>query len=213
MSKATSRFFTLLEVLAFAAYIGLYIWKLQTALWYSWIVFPVWLVASFLIHGDSLEAIGWRVGNLRTAVKGSTLLLGPAAAALAIIGLVLEGWHLRSGGLLVPKNFFTYTAFCLLQQIGLNSYLTNRLVGAQETSSRAVIFSAAVFAALHWPNPVLIPLTFIGGCAMAWLFLKERNILPLAVWQGVLGTLVWWAFPVAWHHGMRVGPGFYAYRP
>jgi membrane protease YdiL (CAAX protease family) len=104
-------------------------------------------------------------------------------------------------------------AFCLLQQVGLNSYLTNRLLGATNSAARASLLSGTIFAALHWPNPVLIPLTFIGGVAMAWLFARERNIIPLAVWQGILGTLVWWAFPVAWHHAMRVGPGFYAFHP
>jgi len=46
---------------------------------------------------------------------------------------------------------------------------------------------------------------------MAWLFWKERNILPLTIWQSILGTLVWEAFPIAWHHAMRVGPGFYRF--
>lgn len=213
MSPAASRFLTLLEVLAFSAYVGLYIWKLQTAIWYSWIVFPLWLVLSFLAHGDSPKTIGWLGQNLWAAAKGSAKLLGPFAIALWVIGLLWGGWHRPIGNLLVPRHFFTYMAFCLLQQVGLNSYLTNRLAGAQVTPLCAMIFSAAIFAALHWPNPVLIPLTFIGGWAMAWLFLRERNIIPLAVWQGVLGTLVWWAFPVAWHHAMRVGPGFYAYHP
>jgi hypothetical protein len=44
---------------------------------------------------------------------------------------------------------------------------------------------------------------------MTWLFARERNIIPLAIGQAILGMLVWWAFPIAWHHGMRVGPGFY----
>jgi hypothetical protein len=48
---------------------------------------------------------------------------------------------------------------------------------------------------------------------MSWLFSRERNILPLTVGQAILGTLVWWVFPVAWHHGMRVGPGFYSFHP
>ena len=42
---------------------------------------------------------------------------------------------------------------------------------------------------------MLVPLTFIGGVGMAWLFSKERNILPLALGQAILGSLVWWAFP------------------
>ena len=61
--------------------------------------------------------------------------------------------------------------------------------------------------------PVLVPLTFIGGTAMCWLFSRERNIISLAVGQALLGALVWWAFPVAWHHGMRVGPGYYSFHP
>jgi hypothetical protein len=48
---------------------------------------------------------------------------------------------------------------------------------------------------------------------MSWLFARQRNILPLAIFQGIVGTLVWWAFPVVWHHGMRVGPGFYSFHP
>jgi hypothetical protein len=48
---------------------------------------------------------------------------------------------------------------------------------------------------------------------MCWLFAKERNILPLFIGQTILGALVWWAFPLAWHHSMRVGPGYYTYVP
>jgi membrane protease YdiL (CAAX protease family) len=77
----------------------------------------------------------------------------------------------------------------------------------------AALVAGVIFAALHWPNPVLLPLTLIGGTAMSWLFSRERNIIPLTVGQAILGTLVWWAFPVAWHHGMRVGPGFYSFHP
>jgi len=111
------------------------------------------------------------------------------------------------------KRFFGYFAFCLLQQVALNSYLTSRLLYAFEKPRVTAVAAGAIFAAIHWPNPVLVPLTFLGGTAMSWLFSQERNIIPLAVGQAILGTLVWWAFPVAWHHGMRVGPGYYSFHP
>jgi membrane protease YdiL (CAAX protease family) len=114
--------------------------------------------------------------------------------------------------LIEPKRFAGYFAFCLLQQVGLNSFLMNRLLTAFEKPEPAALVAGLVFGALHWPNPVLVPLTFIGGVAMAWLFAKERNILPLALGQAILGALVWWAFPLAWHHSMRVGPGYGEYR-
>jgi len=114
--------------------------------------------------------------------------------------------------LIEPKHFGSYLAFCLLQQVGLNSFLMNRLLAAFETPLPAALVAGVLFGALHWPNPVLVPLTFAGGVAMTWLFAKERNILALALGQAILGALVWWAFPLVWHHSMRVGPGFGEFR-
>ena len=88
----------------------------------------------------------------------------------------------------------------------------NRLLAAFQQPSVAALVAGAIFGALHWPNPVLVPLTFAGGVAMAWLFATERNILPLTLGQAILGALVWWAFPLAWHHSMRVGPGYRTFR-
>ena len=114
--------------------------------------------------------------------------------------------------LIDPKRFGGYLAFCLLQQVGLNSFLMNRLLAAFQQPRVAALVAGAIFGALHWPNPVLVPLTFAGGVAMAWLFATERNILPLTLGQAILGALVWWAFPLAWHHSMRVGPGYRTFR-
>ena len=85
----------------------------------------------------------------------------------------------------------------------------NRLVSLLRSRWVAGLAAGVIFAALHWPNPVLVPLTFIAGTAMAAMFDRVRNILPLAAGQALLGSLVWWAFPVAWHHMLRVGPGYY----
>ena len=109
----------------------------------------------------------------------------------------------------MPRRFFGYMAFCVLQQVGLSSLVSNRLLAAIDSPLRVSFISGLLFALLHWPNPVLVPLTFVGGALFAWLFWKERNIVPLILWQTILGSLIWWAFPIAWHHSMRVGPGFY----
>jgi len=213
MTTAARRSLILFETLAFSAYVALYIWRLQASTWSSWLVLPVWMFASFLIHRDTPKTIGWRADNLWLATKRSALVFLPCIVALCAIGVVLGAVHSPTRHLLIPHRFFGYMAFCLLQQVGLNSYLTNRLIGAMDSTAFASLLAGAIFAALHWPNPVLVPLTFIGGVAMAWLFARERNIIPLAIWQGILGTLVWRAFPVAWHHAMRVGPGFYHFPP
>jgi membrane protease YdiL (CAAX protease family) len=210
---ASSRFLKLVEPLAFCAYVAWFIWQLQDAYWYSWIVFPIWLIASFAIHGDSPKTIGWRADNLWAACKRSAIVLVPLMLGVILVGILLGALHRPVGHLIDRKHLFGYMSFCLLQQVALNSYATNRLLEVPLSRLQAALLSGAIFAALHWPNPVLVPLTFIGGAVMAWLFARERNILPLAVAQGILGTLVWWAFPLAWHHAMRVGPGFYRYHP
>jgi hypothetical protein len=213
MESSSRRLLTFFEILTFTAFVGWYIWQLQARCFYAWLVFPGWLIASLVLHRDTPKTIGWQAGNLWSATKRSGVFFVPCIAALCLTGILLGALHRPAEHLLVPKHFFGYMAFCLLQQVGLNSYLTNRLLGVTESPVRASLLAGVTFAALHWPNPVLIPLTFIAGVAMSWLFARDRNIIPLAIGQGTLGTLVWWAFPVAWHHAMRVGPGFYNFHP
>ena len=213
MNKNAARSLHLVEAFAFCVYVAWYIWQLQVSLWWSWIVFPIWLATSFVLRKDTPKSLGWRADNLWSATKRSTAVLLPCVIAVSLAGFLLGGAHRSIYHLLVPKHFFGYMAFCLLQQVGLNSFVTNRLLSAMDGPNKVSLLAAALFALLHWPNPVLVPLTFVGGFLMSWLFAKERNILPLAIWQCILGTLVWWAFPVAWHHAMRVGPGFYHFQP
>jgi len=212
-ATAAPRYFPLVEALAFCAYVAWFIWQLQEQFWYSWTVFAVWLIASFLLNKDTPKSLGWRVDNLWPAIKLSSAFFLPSVAILVTIGLFLGAAHHALLPLLIPRHFFGYMSFCLLQQIALNSMVTNRLLAAWSNPLRVSLVVGALFGLLHWPNPVLVPVTLIGGALMSWIFAKERNILTLAVWQGILGTIVWWAFPLAWHHAMRVGPGFYHFRP
>lgn len=212
MKWSVYRWSCLVESLAFAVFVGTYIWKLQAVASWTWWVFVVWLVVSFVARKDTPKTIGWRGDNLWRATKRAACFFVPSAVLICFAGLFLGMLHRMPTHFLQPKRFVGYLAFCLLQQVGLNSFLTNRLLAAFEKPAPAAVLSGVVFAALHWPNPVLVPLTFVGGLAMAWLFATERNILPLALGQAVLGALVWWAFPLSWHHSMRVGPGFGEYR-
>jgi hypothetical protein len=213
MSKTSFRVLTLIEALGLTGYIAWYIWQLQSARPNSWIVFPIWLLTSILLHRDTPKTLGWRADNLWPATRQGLMVFAVFIIATLFAGWLLGAYHRVPSRITEPWRFFTYFAFCLLQQVALNSFLTNRLLYALENPRMAVLVAAVIFAALHWPNPVLVPLTFIGGTAMSWLFSRERNIIPLTVGQAILGTLVWWVFPVAWHHGMRVGPGFYSFHP
>ena len=201
------------EAFAFSAFVALYIWRLQLTERQTWWIFPVWLVASFLAYRDTPKTLGWRGDNLWLASRRAAPFFALGIVALCVTGVLLGGLRRFPTHLFELRRFGGYAAFCLLQQVALNSFLTNRLLTALRNPLGASLASGAIFAALHWPSPVLVPLTFVGGAAMAWLFASQRNILPLSLGQAILGALIWWAFPIAWHHGMRVGPGFYTFHP
>jgi len=203
----------LLEALAFPAFVALYMWRWQEASPKTWIVFPAWLLVSFALHRDTPKTLGWRADNLKSAMRHAAPVFLFFMVALGVAGVALGALHRLPAHFVEPKRFVGYFAFCLLQQIGLQSLAMNRLLRGFKSPEMAALTGGLLFGALHWPNPVLVPLTFIGGTVMCWLFARERNILPLVLGQAILGALVMWAFPLAWHHSMRVGPGYYTYVP
>jgi hypothetical protein len=205
------RILTFLEALLFSILIALFIWRWQTAHPQSWIIFPVWLAASFLLHRDTPKTLGWRADNLWPATRQGLVLFGVFVAAVCAAGLAMGAFHHLPEHLIDRRRFLGYFSFCLLQQVAVNSYLMNRFLSVVERPLIAAVLSSTIFAAMHWPNPVLIPVTLVGGFGMCLLFARQRNILPLTLGQAILGGLVWWAFPIAWHHGMRVGPGYYSF--
>jgi hypothetical protein len=206
-----ARVLTFLEAILFSALVGLFIWRWQAAHPLSWILLPLWLAVSFLLHGDTPKTLGWRADNLWPATRQGLVLFAVCIATVCAIGLALGAVHRLPEHLIDERRFLGYFSFCLLQQVAVNSYLMNRFLFAVERPLIAALLSCVIFAALHWPNPVLIPVTLVGGFGMCFLFARERNILPLTLGQAILGGLVWWAFPIAWHHSMRVGPGYYSF--
>ncbi len=228
LTAQTLRTLTFLEALVFAVLVAMFIWRWQAADPYSWVIFPVWLLASFLLHRDTPKTLGWRADNLWPATRQGLWMFAAFIAAVVFAGVFLGALHRTPQHLLDRHRFIGYFAFCLLQQVAVNSYLMNRFLYATSTpfasaspqepdaprrehSIIAAALSSFIFGALHWPNPVLIPVTLIGGFGMCLLFARQRNILPLTLGQAILGGLVWWAFPIAWHHSMRVGPGYYTF--
>jgi hypothetical protein len=205
------RIWYLAEALGFAALVAMYIWRWQAASPRSWWVLAAWMVVSTLVRRDTPKTLGWRADNLSAATRKAVPFFAIASLGICGAGLFLGMLQRLPAHLIEPRRFTGYLAFCLLQQVALNSFLTNRLLGYFEKAWQAAVLAGVLFAALHWPNPVLVPLTLVGGVAMSWLFTRERNILPLALGQAILGALVWWAFPLAWHHSMRVGPGYWAF--
>jgi membrane protease YdiL (CAAX protease family) len=73
-------------------------------------------------------------------------------------------------------------------------------------------FAAAfIFAAAHLPNPILTPITFLWGFAACLVFLRYRNLYPLALAHAILGITLAITIPGPVIHNMRVGLGYLTY--
>jgi Type II CAAX prenyl endopeptidase Rce1-like len=201
-----------LDVIGVPVYIAWVIWLRPPERSLAWIGWPIWMGISFLVQHDTPGTLGWRVDNLWVATRRASWVLGGMALALTAISFAEGSRIARYATRFSPRHLLGYLAFCLLQQVTLNSLMTNRLVSLLRRPWAAILLASAIFAALHWPNPVLVSATLLAGGVMTWLFWRERNILPLAVWQAILGTLLTLAVPRAWLHNMRVGPGYYRWR-
>lgn len=213
MNPSEKTWLSLVDVILLPAFILWFIWQLQFTARWTWVFFVVWLVTSFLVHGDTPKTLGWRADNLGPATRQALVLVGAMALGLVIIGFALKApLHPVAGNQISWRRVEGYLAFCVLQQVALNSLLHNRMLSVVRNEWAAAVLTGFIFGACHWPNAVLVPLTFIGGAAMAWMFGRVRNIIPLVFGQVLLGMLVSWAFPLSWHHHLRVGPGYYSGR-
>lgn len=210
MMSRIQRWSSLADVTLLPVFILAFTWKLQFTARWTWIIFVVWIVASFAVHRDTPKTLGWRADNLGPATKQAVVIFGAMTVALVTIGLALRQPSHLPPNLASWHRLWTYFAFCLLQQVALNSLVHNRMLSLLRNEWTAAGLTGVIFAVCHWPNPVLVPLTFVGGMLMAWMFGRVRNIIPLAIGQAILGSLVWWAFPIAWHHHLRVGPGYHS---
>lgn len=209
LTSGVQRWFSLADVTLLPVFILWFIWQLQFVARWTWIIFVVWIIASFIVHRDTPKTLGWRGDNLGAAGKQALIIFGIMAAGLVAIGFALSPPDRLPPNLISWTRLWTYFAFCLLQQVALNSLVHNHMLTLVRNEYVAAGLTGVIFAACHWPNPVLVPLTLIAGAVMAWMFGRVRNIIPLAIGQAILGSLVWWAFPAAWHHHLRVGPGYY----
>ena len=141
-------------------------------------------------HPELLDRWGIRQMASGDGWLTSMLFALPAAAALATYALCAKTLRL-DGHLLAIAAI--YPIFGILQQFVLNALLAanlSDLLPGKRVS--IVVISALLFGLVHAPDVPLMACTFVAGLVWVPLFLRCRNLLPLGICHGLLGTLTYY---------------------
>ena len=188
---------------------------LAVVLGYTWVIEPIapgWatpvpvVLVLALAIGHAIRSGDWGVkpAAFLPALRRSAALTGVAALAIYLAGSRLGTWHgRREAGmtllLLIPWG--------LGQQFALQTVFLHE---ARVTVGRSagIVLAAALFAALHLPNPFLSGMTFAGALAWCWIYDRHPNLLPLALSHALLTFAILCAFDEATTGHLRVGAAY-----
>ena len=180
--------------------------------WQQWLYMlaVLWIAATSFVAFPGWAAIGFRRGGFL-----SSLWVVFAAAIISAVAIFIairidtirhpisaRGWVMTFGG---------YTVWSFVQQFLLQGYFLFRFLRLLPRREWAAVAAATMFAAAHLPNPILTPITLIWGLCACFLFLRFRNVFPLAVAHALLGITVAVTVPGPVVHNMRVGLGYLRY--
>jgi membrane protease YdiL (CAAX protease family) len=174
-----------------------------------------WLAASGLISVLWLTFPGWEAMGLRSTNLARSLWVAGAALLAAAIAIFIAGrMHtLQWPGGTIPfvQRYLGYAIWSVFQQVLLQDYFLARLLRLLGRPVSAALAAATIFSLAHLPNPILTLVTFIWGLAACLLFLRYRNLYPLALAHAILGIAIAMTVPGPVTHNMRVGLGYLTY--
>ncbi len=205
VSRGASRaphntWFSLAVLLGFTLTLEIYLWwgKLQyhhdgyRKATLGFLIFVVLL--SHWGQKDSLREMGFRIDNPARVLR----IYGIPTLAIASGIVILGAWM---GGVFTPVTLVgavSYLGWAAVQQHLLQNFYRLRLQevgklfgGSPVVATRfSVVFAAALFALLHWPNLPLSCLTFLGGLLWCSLFVKAPSLWGATLSQTSLTILL-----------------------
>jgi membrane protease YdiL (CAAX protease family) len=202
----------LAEILIGYALIMMVIWTPRAAQRVLWWVAAAGLVAIICLSFDGWANVGMRRANLFRSfwIVGAALAL---SAAAMLVAARLGTLHLPPTVIAFVGTYIAYAVWSGVQQFLLQGFFLVRFLRLIPGSWQAALVAATLFASAHLPSPFLAPITLIWGFVACLLFLRYRNLYPLALAHAILGITIALTVPGTLDHNMRVGLGYLTYDP
>jgi len=200
------------EVALVVGFLLVYIWVIEPrSRSYAGPGFVLFFLLTFLLHlkhNDSAADLGIRLDTFGRALREGLLVIAPTIVLAAVLGAYLGGGIALDPRRMAMSVLWAYP-WALFQQYGLQSVIGRRMA---EVIPRAVghdVACAAVFGALHLPNPFLTVVTFGAGYCFCALFRRCPNLFALAVTHTIASTALYHFLPAQITGYLRVGPGYF----
>jgi len=145
----------------------------------------------------------------------SVVVIAAGAALACLMVLVAAQLGTLHGLFGTPRPLLhagMYLIWAMVQQWIQQAFFFTRLEQVVHGGVLASFTAAVMFGLAHLPNPVLAPLTFLGGWLLSELYRRYRSILPLGIAHGLVGLAIALSVPDHINHHMRVGLGYLLYR-
>lgn len=201
---------TLLEAFTGFALIMATVWTVKEAQrWLFWISaawFLVWTLAAAWKKGRR----GLRLPSPKVAgtlIVAAILVAGGVMALAAAVGTL----HGLFGTRAPLRHASSYLLWAIIQQTIQQTFFLPRFEQVTQRGLMASFLTALLFGVAHLPNPVLTPVTFVGGWVLSELFRRYRSVLPLGIAHGVVGMAIAVSVPDHIQHHMRVGVSYLLY--
>ncbi len=155
-------------------------------------VIPAWALYAALRLGRVPGLVDvWGLGRRGF---GETARQAAGWLAVGVGGLLvyrlLLGWRPLPAG--APLVFLVYPAWALVQQFALQALVAGNLDRLGTPRPWAVAMTAVLFGLAHLPDWPLVGLCAAAGAAWTAVFLRTRNLWPLAVCHAWTGALAYY---------------------
>jgi|SRR5215831_1337362 len=171
------------------------------------------VISSHFLRQESLRDLGLRFDNFLHALKLLALPMIVVAMICVALGLIVGThpdvlrWHPERP---IAGQLILGFGWGFVQQYVLQSFINRRAQIVWQKGARSVLLTAFIFALLHFPNPWLMLVTFIGGLIWAFVYQRAPNLFALALSHSVGTWILVSTLPISALNHLRIGFKYFA---